>query len=180
MGRNIAIIVITVCVTVIGIKLTSIYGIIGFAPTVIIAGILVYFKYRVELHLEDREKKRFYAAEVWGFVEHTRFPGDDEELIRAQDHRDWLEKVGNDLDVPVLTVIWKEKNPNEKWIDFLVRVGQETEAFLSKRDRDLQKAVLNERVSKHHGQLTQDWYHRVALGKKVPERRNGLNMEILN
>ncbi len=179
MGKNIAIIAITFGVTVIGLEMTSRYGVIGFAPTIIIAGILIWIRAKVVDHLAERDTKRRYASEVWGYVEHTRYPGDDEELIRAQDHRDWLERVENDLDVPVATIIWKENNPNEGWNDFLVRVGQETEAFLTKRDKELQKAVLNERISRVHGKLTREWYYRVALKKKVPERpKSDLELEV--
>lgn len=180
MGKNIALVIITAGVTIAGVKLTALYGPFGYLPTGILAMLVIYIRGRVLGHLEDREMKRFYASRVWGFIEHTRGPGDDEELIRAQDHRDWLERVGNDLDVPVDTIIFREDRPNEQWEDYLVRLGEETAKLKEKRDRELQKAVSSERVSRVHGKLTREWYYRVALKKKLPERpKSNLEMEII-
>lgn len=180
MGKNIALVIITVGVTIAGVKLTALYGPFGYLPTGILAMLGIYIRGRVLDHLEEREEKRKYAARVWGFIEHTRFPGDDEELVRAQYHRDWLGKVENDLDVPVDTIIFQEDRPNEQWEDYLVRLGDETAKLKEKRDRDLQKAVHSERVSRVHGKLTREWYYRVALKKKMPERpKSDLEMEII-
>lgn len=102
-----------------------------------------------------RTKIKRYGRRLENFYEWQRTPTDKEVILRAEEHRKWIQLSGNKMGVKVLTIIFQDAhNPSETWTEYLDRVSA---------------TIANDRILRHteiESSQGREYYLREMHGQK--------------
>lgn len=146
-----------------GIIFTVYFFTIG-VPTISILALLLWYRHTI----------KWYGRRLLNIYVFSENENDKHVYKRAKKHRKWLEKSGNEKDVQVVIILFRDKdNPTESWDEYQVRKVERIKILEIERHNDIQNGENREYYLKEvHGQvgITYD------VPKPKKEKSNGLHI----